>query len=230
MAIALMLSMARKVPFINQLTKSGRWRNDLVTRTLFHSTLGIIGMGAIGSLVADIARHGFDMNILYANPTVKPPVEQRTGAKRVSLEELVRVSDVISLHCPLTPETTNLIDDSQFRLMHPHALLINTARPHLVDPAALAVALNTRRIAGCAMDGYYIEPAPSPQADPYGLLLLSDEVFAVTSHLAYLTEDSIQKMCELAAWSVINVLEGQGRAMPMVNPEALHRKSVDKPG
>jgi lactate dehydrogenase-like 2-hydroxyacid dehydrogenase len=139
------------------------------------------------------------------------------------LEELLRMSDIVSLHCPLTKETMGLIGIEQLQMMKNSALLINVARAKLVDPEALSTALRDSTIAGCAMDGYYIEPAPSPEKDPYGLLELPDEVFLVTSHLAYLTEDSIRKMSELAANSIINLLSG-GDWNYVVNPDYLRNR------
>jgi lactate dehydrogenase-like 2-hydroxyacid dehydrogenase len=93
--------------------------------------------------------------------------------------------------------------------MKGNAILINTARPQVIAPKALAQALTDGLIAGCAMDGYYIEPASSPEADPYGLLALPDNLFLLSPHIAYLTEESIYEMCRLATQSVICLLDDQ---------------------
>ena len=218
MTIGFMLSMRRKISFINHLTKTGGWRDDIVSKNLHGQTLGIIGMGAIGSIVAEIAHNGLGMNIVYHSRSPKPVIEERVKAKKVTLEKLLSQSDFVSLHCPTTQETTHMVGELQFKMMKKTAILVNNARPQVVEPNALYTALKEGYIAGCAMDGYYSEPAPSPENDSYGLLNLPDEIFLVSSHLAYLTEDSIQKMCDLATTSVINVLEGK-EDKHIVNPE-----------
>jgi lactate dehydrogenase-like 2-hydroxyacid dehydrogenase len=207
MTIALMTALRRKIPSLNSMAKSGVWADGTFADNLHGATLGIIGAGAIGSLVAEIAGFGFGMNLLYHNRSAKPVLEERTKAQRVSLDELLRRSDVVSLHLPITNETAGLLGKHEFQLMKPTALLVNTARPQIVDPFALANALGTKSIAGCGMDGYYEEPAPSAQADSYGLLSLSDEIFLLAPHVGYLTHDSVAQMCQMAVESVISILE-----------------------
>lgn len=218
MTIGFMLSMRRKIFFINHLTKTGQWCDDIVSKDLYGQVLGIIGMGKIGIMVAHIAHYGFGMNIIYHNRNTKPAVAQYLGAKKVSMDELLNVSDFISIHCPITKETKDMIGEEEFSKMKKSAILINNARPHVVKPDALYTALKERKIAGCAMDGYYTEFSPNPNNDPYGLLKLPDEIFLVSSHVAYLTKDSIIKMCDLATNSVINVLKGK-KDEYIVNPE-----------
>lgn len=218
MTLGLMLSLRRKLSSINHLTKAGTWREDIVSNNVYGNVLGIIGMGAIGSLVAEMAYRGFGMRILYHSRSAKRGVEERVGAQKVPLDQLLRLSDVISLHCPIIPETMDLIGEHEIRLLKKRAVLINTARPDVVNPNALSRALRAGRIAGCAMDGYYIEPAPKPAQDPYGLLKLPDDIFLLTSHVAYLTEDSIQRMSECATTSIMNVLGGKDDKH-IVNPE-----------
>ena len=208
MTISLMTSLWRQVAFLNSEVKKGKWPDDVVAGTLQGAVLGIVGAGTIGSIIAEIAAFGFGMEVLYHSRSAKPELETRTRARRVSLDELLRESDVVSLHVPITDETRYMIGAAELSLMKPSAILVNTARPQVVAPQALQKALSSRSIAGCAMDGYYDEP-PSKEVDSYGLLNLPDDVFLVTPHVGYLTRESIYKMSALATESVINILEGR---------------------
>jgi glyoxylate reductase len=208
MTISLMTSLWRQVAYLNSEVKKGQWPDDVVAGALQGAVLGIVGAGTIGSIVAEIAAFGFGMEILYHSRSAKPELEKRTRARRMSLEELLRESDVVSLHVPLTDETKYMIDSAEFSLMKPTTILVNTARPRVVAPQALQKALSTKSIAGCAMDGYYDEP-PSEEIDRYRLLNLPDDVFLITPHVGYLTHQSIYKMSALATDSVINILEGR---------------------
>ena len=175
-------------------------------------------MGAIGQIVAEIATLGLGMKVVYHSRSHKPDIESRLGVEYLPLEKLLQTVDVLSLHCALTPETTDLLGRRELGLMKSSAIIVNTARPKIINPQSLHKALMDNTIAGCAMDGYYIEPAPSPQDDPYGLLSIKDDVFLVTSHLAYLTEDSIRRMCELAVNSILRLFDGQPWDF-VVNPQ-----------
>ncbi len=225
MTIGMMLAMRRQIPYINAAAKAGQWREDIVSRNLQGNKLGIIGMGAIGQVVARRAHKGFDMEILYYSRTRKEHIEAEIGAQFVSLDALLTQSDFVSIHCTFTPETKGMIGAREIALMKEDAILINTARPWIVQPEALYEALVNRRIAGAAMDGYYIEPAPRPEEDPYKLLQLPDDVFIITTHLAYLTEDSIYTMCDMAANSVISILVKQEEYPYIVNPEYVTYKT-----
>jgi gluconate 2-dehydrogenase len=193
---------------LNAEVKKGNWPDDVAADTLQGAVLGIIGAGAIGSIVAEIAALGLGMQVLYYSRSAKPELEARTRARRVSLAELLHESDVVSLHVPITDETRGLIGEAELELMKPSAILVNTARPQVVAPDALAKALQLHSIAGCAMDGYYVEP-PAKEMDQYGLLSLPDDVFLITPHVGYLTHQSIYKMSELAVEGVIAILEGR---------------------
>jgi len=205
MTISLMTSLWRKVAYLSSEVKKGNWPDDVVAGTLQGAVLGIIGAGAIGSIVAEIAAFGLGMQVLYYSRSAKPELEARTRARRVSLGELLSESDVVSLHVPITDETRGLIGEAELALMKPTAILVNTARPQVVRAQALSKALQTGSIAGCAMDGYYDEP-PN-ELDQYGLLNLPDDIFLVTPHVGYLTRESIYKMSELAVEGVIAILE-----------------------
>ena len=217
MTISLMTSLWRKVAYLNSETKKGNWPDDVVANTLQGAVLGIIGAGAIGSIVAEIAAFGLGMTILYHSRSGKPELEMRTRARRVSPGELLSESDVVSLHVPITDATRGLIGEAELASMKRSAILVNTARPQVVVGDALSRALLTRSIAGCAMDGYYDEP-PASGIDQYGLLDLPDDIFIITPHVGYLTHQSIYTMSELAMESVIAVLEGRSWKH-VVNPQ-----------
>jgi lactate dehydrogenase-like 2-hydroxyacid dehydrogenase len=225
MTIALMTALWRKVPYLNSESKSGHWRDDVVSGTLQGAVIGIVGAGTIGSIVAEIAALGLGMEVLYHSRSVKPQLEEKTGARKVSFEELLRRSDVVSLHVPITNETRGLVDEHELSLMDSRAILVNTARPQVVSPHALLKALSTKSIAGCAMDGYYDEP-PVKGSDRYGLLGLSDEVFLLSPHVGYLTYRSIHDMCELATESVIDILQGRSWKH-IVNPDYIRHAETE---
>jgi lactate dehydrogenase-like 2-hydroxyacid dehydrogenase len=125
------------------------------------ATLGIVGMGRIGRAVAQRARAGFGMRIVFWQPnTVDPGGLDATPC--ASLDELIAVSDVVSIHCPATPQTRHLIDDRALALMRPDAILVNTARGDIVDETALAAALRAGRLAGAGLDVYEHEPRVHP--------------------------------------------------------------------
>lgn len=148
LAWGLLLSLVRKIPSAFEAVKIGQWRrDDFKGNSLSEKTLGIIGMGRLGSLVAQYGRV-FGMNVVFTDPHV----ESYEGVKKVSLPELLSQSDVMSLHVHLSKETENLIGEKEFELMKKSAVLINTARGKIVDEAALLQALKKGRIAGYATD------------------------------------------------------------------------------
>lgn len=166
-AIGLMLMVMRRLSEGERYLRTGAWKGLAPTfmlgRTLRGKTLGIVGYGRIGRATGRIASAAFGMKILYyapRDPKVQDPATAGpVGALRVgSLEELLRTSDVISLHCPLTPETHHLINSRAISLMQRHAFLINTARGSVVDEAALVEALEQQRIAGAGLDVFEFEP------------------------------------------------------------------------
>lgn len=217
MTISLMTSLWRKVGYLNSEVKAGNWPDHVVSGTLEGAVLGIVGAGNIGSIVAEIAASGFGMKVLYYNRSAKPKLEKRTGARRESLQQLLQLADVVSLHLPITEDTKHIIGKPELGMMKPGAIMVNTARPQLVDPHALRNALSKKTIAGCAMDGYYDEPPSSESTDNYRLLNLPDDVFLITPHVGYLTHQSVYKMSELATESVIDILE-ERHCKYVVNP------------
>jgi lactate dehydrogenase-like 2-hydroxyacid dehydrogenase len=167
-AIALMLMTMRRLGEGERHLRSGAWGGlrptFMLGRTLRGKTLGIVGYGRIGRAVARIAHDAFGMHILWQAPrdprVDDPATAGPAGAQRVdTLEELLQRSDVVSLHCPATPETRHLINAETLAHMPEHAYLVNTARGDVVDEAALAFALKERRIAGAGLDVYEFEPS-----------------------------------------------------------------------
>jgi glyoxylate reductase len=164
-------------------------------------TLGIIGMGRIGQAVARRAA-GFEMNVLYWTRSERSLKELHPSWQRVSFEELLRRSDFLSLHIPLTPETKHLINDAALRLMKPTAFLINAARGPVVDEAALVKTLREGRLAGAGFDVYEREPELSP-----GLRELNRVV--LLPHLGSATSETRIRMGLMCVENVLAVLEGK---------------------
>jgi phosphoglycerate dehydrogenase-like enzyme len=166
-------------------------------------TLGIIGMGTIGTKVAHILLNGFGMKVLYFSRLLK-----QLGSK-VDLKTLLESSDIVSIHASYSDETKNLIGQSELKLIKPGAVLVNASRAEIVDGHALYISLVSGELAMAAFDVYYKEPVPKPEEDVYKLLSLSDDKFIITPHTGYNTEDAIQKMNEMIIESLTSYLEGK---------------------
>jgi glyoxylate reductase len=202
---ALILAGARRVVEGDQLVRQNRWTGWSPTQMLgidlSGKTLGIIGMGRIGQAVARRAT-GFDMNILYWSRSERPLQPANPAWQRVSFEELLRRSDFLSPHVPLTPETTHLINETALRLMKPTAFLINASRGPVVDEAALVAALREGRLAGAGLDVYEREPELQR-----GLRELPQVV--LLPHLGSATTETRIKMGLMCVENVLAVLEGK---------------------
>ncbi|MGO4614953.1 2-hydroxyacid dehydrogenase [Nocardia sp. 2TAF39] len=214
--IGLMLDAWRRITDLTTETKAGRW-HEIKGRNLYAKTLGIVGMGTIGTIVARIAANGFGMRVVYVSRTAKPELERDIAARRVELPELLAESDVISLHASYGPQTDRIIGEAQLATVKPGAILINTSEAELVDPAPLRTALRDGRLAAAAMDGYYVVPAPSDQNDLLGLMALGNNKLLVTPHAAGATEESFRAMLTANVESIKNVLE-TGEDPRVVNP------------
>jgi glyoxylate reductase len=215
LAFTLLLTIARRVVEGDRRVRAGQfkfWAPFLfLGREASGKTLGIVGMGRIGKAVAQRAR-GFDMPVLYHNRIrIEGAEEDRLGARYASLDELLRLSDFVSLHVPLAAETRYLIDSEQLALMKPTAYLINTSRGPVVNEQALVAALQADRIAGAALDVYEHEPALTP-----GLALLDNVV--LLPHVGSATLETRIRMADMAAQNLIAGLSG--RTPPnVVNPD-----------
>jgi glyoxylate reductase len=211
-AFALMMAAARRVPEGDRLLREGRfhgWAIDtLLGQDVWGATLGLVGVGRIGGAVARRAR-AFQMRILYTDAVaLSPELERELGATRVELDELLRESDFVSLHVPLTPQTHHLVGAPQLARMKPTAVLVNTSRGPVVDEAALAEALRTGTIAGAGLDVFEREPEVHE-----ALLELGNVV--LIPHLGSATVETRTAMGVLAARNVAAVLGGESPVTPV---------------
>ncbi len=219
-AFTLMLAAARRVVEGEYYVKAGKWQTWgptlLMGHDIYGAALGIIGMGRIGQAMAKRAA-GFGMKILYYD-LHQPGDLSGVHAQKVALDDLLAQSDFVSLHAPLTPDTRHMINARTLRLMKPNAVLVNTARGPLVDPAALYTALKDGVIAFAALD--VTEPEPLPMDSP--LLTLSNCL--VVPHIASSSVATRSKMATMAAENLIAGLEGR----PL--PYCVNREVYDVPG
>jgi len=203
---ALLLAAARRVAEADRHVRRGQWKTwgpqAMLGQDVHGATLGIVGLGGIGTEVARRAR-GFGMRVVYHSRTPKPALERRYRLTPLSLDDLLRQADFVSLHAPLTPETHHLIGERELRLMKPSAALVNTARGPLVDQAALYHALVEGRIAAAALD--VTDPEPMAPNDP----LLSLDNVIVTPHIASASVATRSRMAMLAAQNLLTALGGR---------------------
>lgn len=206
--VSLMLSLWRQIPFLANITRQELWISNM-GNDIKGKTIGIIGMGAVGTIVAKIAYFGLGMKIVYFSNSPIKEIEHETEAVFVSLDEVCRESDVITLHVPLNSDTRNLIDTPQFELMKTGAILINTSRPAIVNGKALYNSLVNKKVSMAAFDGYYCEPNPiSNTSDPFNLSNLPINRFIVTPHTAGRTYESKLISEKLAAENIIRMING----------------------
>jgi|FaiFalFF_MnMetaG_3_1042247.scaffolds.fasta_scaffold03008_2 phosphoglycerate dehydrogenase-like enzyme len=214
-AIALLLALYKRLLDADRFVREGKWRGDILgydTYEVAGKTVGIIGLGRIGAKVA--ARyHAFEVaRILYYDLLPRPDLEVEVRAQRVDLDTLLRESDIVTIHCPLTRHTRGLIGRRELGLMKPTAVLINTARGAIVDEAALIEALRERRIAGAGLDVFAQEPV-SP-TNP--LLRLPNVV--LTPHTAGTAYEGWARRARFAFANIQRVWEGQP-PLSLVRPE-----------
>ena len=204
---ALLLAIAHRVAESDRFSRAGQyhgWEPELLLGTdVSGKTLGVVGLGRIGQRVAHHAVRGFDMRVLYHDPKRTAEFEQEFGASyRERIEDLLREADFVSIHVPLLPTTRHLMNAERLALMKPTAYLINTSRGPIVDEAALCDALKAGTIRGAAIDVWEHEPELTP-----GLAELENII--LTPHTASATEETRQKMGEVAAKNIIDALEGR---------------------
>ncbi len=216
MTMALLLATARNiVPAYNHVQVSKEWKyydpNILWGTDVHHSTLGIVGMGRIGHAVAKRAR-AFDMRVLYYKRERRPDWEQELGVEYVTLENLLETSDFVTLHVPLTEETTHLIGKAELALMKKTAILVNIARGPVVDHYALHDALKHGQIAGAAVD--VTEPEPINTDHP---LLDLDNVI-IAPHLGSATVQTRMKMATMAMENLLAGLKGEELPYGVLQP------------
>ena len=202
-AMAMLLSMARKIPYANGLVHAGRWEMPAVVpiARLRGRNLGLVGLGNIPRAIVPKAQ-AFGLNVLAFDPYASDEVFEEFSVTRVEFDGLLAESDYISVHAPLTPETENMFDAQAFKQMKNSALLINTARGPLVDVAALADALEAGEVGGAALDVLPVEP---PGAD--NRLIGRDDVI-LTPHTGFYSEDALLDLQTTVATDVATVLTG----------------------
>ncbi len=210
-AFMLLLASARRLGEAERLVRSGRWDAwgpmQLTGPDVYGKKLGIVGMGRIGTAVARRAL-GFDMQVLYSSRSRNEAAEGTPGAKWMQLDDLLRESDFVSIHTPLTPETRHLIGAAELEKMKPTAILVNTSRGPVVDEAALADALEDKQIFAAGLDVYEEEPNVHPK-------LLELENVVLAPHIGSASIETRDKMATLAAENIVAVLRGKRPKNPV---------------
>lgn len=210
-AIGLLFAVAQNIPQADKYTRQGMftcWGPMLFLGTdIRNKTIGIVGLGRIGLEMVKRLKDGFGVNFIYYDLKRNEPAEKEFGVQYFSLEDLMKNSDFVSIHVPLTPETKHMIGDKELRLMKKTAYLINTSRGAVIDEVALVKVLQERLIQGAGLDVYENEPKLTE-----GLAQLDNVV--LLPHIASASIDTRSKMSEMAAANIVEVLSGK----PPVNP------------
>lgn len=214
---ALMMALSRRITEADHFAKRGLYRGWSPTllngQDMYGKTLGLIGAGRIGGMVARRGVLGFGMKLIYSDMRPNETLEKELGAKKVTLDALLKKADFISLHVPLLPSTRHMISTKQFALMKPTAYLVNTARGPVVDEKALLKALRSKKIAGAGLDVFECEPAIDCDLRD-DLELKSFDNVILTPHIASATEEARRDMAEIAAKNIIAVLKGKPALTP----------------
>lgn len=203
--IGLMLSLLRRIPTADTAVRTGEWDRkygDLTGSDLAGKTVGIIGLGRIGSEVAKRLR-AFGTHLLYHQRTRNPVLEKQLGIRFASLNELLKASDIISIHAVLTPETRHMISREQFRLMKTGVYIVNTARGAIIDEKALRDALVSGKVAGAALDVFESEPIGPEHA------LTRPNNVILAPHLASCTNETLRRLAVTVAEKVVKALSEQ---------------------
>lgn len=218
----ILLAAARRIPELDHFVKSGNWKQHLTKEQyamdVHHKTLGLIGMGKIGSAIAKRGHFGFDMNILYHNRTRNQGAEEKYNATFCDLDTLLRESDFVCLMTPLTQETENLMGEREFKLMKKSSIFVNGSRGKTVDETALIEALRNNEIHGAALDVFRTEPLKLDHP------LLQFPNVVTTPHIGSSTFETEQKMAMLAVENLLAGLSGK-RPKNLVNPDVFKGNS-----
>jgi glyoxylate reductase len=226
LTFSLLLAAARRIPESDRFMRQRKWKISwtplfMLGKSVWESTLGIIGLGKIGKAVAKRAR-GFNMRILYTDSVRLTPAEERELSVTFrSLEDLLKESDFVSIHVPVTDETRHFMNEERLKLMKPSAVLINASRGATVDEPALIKALREKWIAGAALDVYEKEPI----ADNNPLLDLENVV--LVPHIGSATIEARTKMAETAVLNLLAVLKGE-RPPRLLNPDVMTVRPLAK--
>lgn len=223
-AWALLMAVARKVAEADKYIRTGKWKvgwhpTMLQGRDVYGATLGIIGLGRIGSSIAKRA-NGFDMKVLYHDVVRRQDLEKELGLEYTEIDALLQKADFVTLNVPLLKDTYHLIDEKKLRLMKKTAILINNARGPVIDEKVLYEALKEGWIAGAGLDVF--EQEPTPQSNP---LLTLDNV-VVSPHISSASFETRSRMAEMVVENLMAFFEGR------VPPNLVNKEVVDikKPG
>ena len=212
-------ALAKQMTVYNKEMRAGQWeiRNSYRAVDLDGKTLGLVGIGRVGSLVARKAAAAFNMKVIAFDPYVAPEKAREIDITLVAAsDDIFRQADVVSLHTPLTPETRGFVNAARLRLMKPTAFLVNFSRGEVIDEKALYEALKTGVIAGAAIDVF--DPEPPLKDNP----LFELDNIIVSPHSAALTQECVIRMATGAAEGVVDVLTGR-RPQFVVNPEVFKK-------
>ena len=211
--LAMMLCLSKRIIQTDRFMRraSGIERNAFIGNDIYGKCIGVVGIGHVGSRVAELCRSLFGMRVLAYDPYLSAAEISARGAEPVTLEELLRRADFVSLHCPLAADTRGMIGTKQFALMQPQAYFISTARGGIHDEAALAVALGEKRLAGAGLDVWAKEPPPADHP-----LLQFDNVL-VSPHTAGVTREARANIAKIAAEQMLQILDGK-RPPRILNP------------
>jgi len=208
---ALILGVARKIIFCDRSLRAKQWEHTKIMGIeIWRKTLGLIGLGAIGQCVA-LRAGGFKMKVVAHDPYWPEAFAEEQGIEKMEIDELLRVSDIVSIHSPLMPETKGLIDSRALALMKPSALLINAARGGIINETDLCDALKNNVIAGAGIDVFENEP-------PVDSPLLELDNILLTPHTAAFTHDAMNAMNDGVVDRLVEYLKGNKPAS-VVNPE-----------
>jgi len=216
LAFGLMLAVMRRIPQSDQAMRRGEWPMVL-GYVLKGKTLGILGLGKIGTEVAAIAR-AFAMNVIAWGPTLTPERAAKSHATFMALDDVMRQADVVSVHLALSNQSRNLLNEARLRLMKRTGYLVNTARGAILDETALVRVLQESAIAGAALDVFIEEPLPAN----HPLLELDNVVLA--PHLGWPTDSGFEGFAENAVNNILDYMGG--KLTRVINPEALQNRRV----
>jgi D-3-phosphoglycerate dehydrogenase / 2-oxoglutarate reductase len=212
--LGMMLMLVKRAVDCDRALRAGTLQNraDFTGREAFGKTIGIVGIGNVGRRIAELCGGLLRMKVIAYDPYVDAEETGRRGARKVELDELLRIADFVSINCPLTDETRRMIGAREYALMKPTAYFITTARGFIHDEEALEQSLRDKKIAGAALDVWDKEPPPADHP-----LLKFDNVIA-TAHTAGVTREARANMGKIAAEQVLDALDGKPVAR-IVNPQ-----------
>ncbi len=215
---AMMIGLSKHFPQMMSALAAGDYhaRTRMMGRDLLGRTLGIVGFGRIGRRVGEVAKAAFGMKVLYHDIIAAPPeVEAKAGAVRVGFDELLRESEYVTLHVPLDRTTRSMIDEAALAKMRPDAILINACRGPVVVEAAVAAALDAKRLWGYGGDVFEVEPPPP------GHPLIGRPDVMLTPHSAAQTDEGLRNMATWIVEDVLGILRGEAPRNPVNDPAAV---------